>query len=183
MLNTSFNTAPFAAANQAGFNALMGLSAKAFEGVEKLAALNLAVVKASLSEVAETSLAAQSAKDPQALLALQAELLQPAAEKAAAYGRQVYEIVASTKAEVEKVAAAQAASVQNAVVGLIDAAAKNAPEGSGNGVALFKSAFAAANNAFDGLQKATRQATEVAEANFAAVTGSVTKASGKAKRA
>jgi phasin family protein len=181
-MTNSFNTAPFIAANQAGFNALMGLSAKAFEGVEKLAALNIAVVKASLSDVAEASVSAQSAKDPQALLALQADMLQPSAEKAAAYGRQVYEIVASTKAEVEKVAAAQTASVQNAVLGLIDAATKNAPEGSANGAAMFKSAFAAANNAFDGLQKATRQATEAAESNFAAVTGSVVKAAGKAKR-
>jgi phasin family protein len=182
MLN-NFNTAPFVAANQAGFNALMGLSAKAFEGVEKLTALNLAVAKASMSDVAETARAAQSAKDPQAFLALQAEKLQPAAEKAAAYGRQVYDIVASTKAEVEKVATAQAANVQSAVAGMIDAASKNAPEGSGNGVALLKTAFAAANNAFDGMQKASRQATEAAEANFAAVTGSVVKAAGKAKRA
>jgi phasin family protein len=158
MMNTT-TFAPFAAANKASLDALMGLSARAFEGIEKLAALNLKVVKSSFSEVAETSLAAQSVKDPQALLALQAEMLQPAAEKAAAYGRQVYDIVASTKAEVEKVAAAQTASMQNAVLGLIDAAAKNAPEGSGSGTALFKSAIAAANNAFDGLQKATRQAT------------------------
>lgn len=183
MLNTSFNTAPFAAANKAGIDALLSLSAKTFEGVEKLAALNLQVVKAGFSDVVETSRAAQSAKDPQSLLALQAELLQPAAEKAAAYGRQVYEIVAGTKAEVEKLAAAQTASMQNAFASLIDAAAKNAPEGSVNGSALFKSAMAAANNAFDGLQKASRQATEAAEANFAAVTGSVLKTAGKAKRA
>lgn len=182
-MNTSFNTAPFAAANKAGLDALMNLSAKAFEGAEKLAALNLKVVKDGFSDVADTTRAAQSAKDPQALLALQAELLQPAAEKAAAYGRQVYDIVAGTKAEVEKVAAAQIASVQSAIAGLVEAAAKNAPEGTPSGAALFKSAMAAANNAFDGMQKATRQATEAAEANFATVTSSVLKTAGKAKRA
>jgi phasin family protein len=181
-MNTTFNTAPFVAANKAGLDALLTLSAKTFEGVEKLAALNLKVVKASFADVAETTLAAQSAKDPQALLALQAELMQPAAEKVTAYGRQVYDIVAGTKAEVEKVAAAQAAGVQTAIASMVEAAAKNAPEGTPNGAALFKSAMAAANNAFDGMQKATRQATEAAEANFAAVTGSVMKAS-KAKRA
>jgi phasin family protein len=181
-MNTTFDTAPFAAANKAGLEALMTLSAKAFEGAEKLAALNLKVVKAGFSEVAQTTRAAQAAKDPQALLALQAELLQPAAEKAAAYSRQVFDIVADTKAEVEKVAAAQAASVQSAIAGLVESASKNAPEGTPNGAAFFKSAMAAANNAFDGMQKATRQATEAAEANFAAVSGSVLKA-GKAKRA
>ena len=34
------NTTSFAAANQANFDALLGLTAKAFEGVEKIAALN-----------------------------------------------------------------------------------------------------------------------------------------------
>ncbi len=176
------NTASFAAANKAGLDAFLTLSAKAFEGAEKIAALNLKVVKAGFSDVAQTTLAAQSAKDPQALLALQGELLQPAAEKASAYGRQVYDIVAATKAEVEKVAAAQTANVQSAIASLVEAAAKSAPEGTPNGAALFKTAMAAANNAFDGIQKATRQATEAAEANFAAVTSSVLKTGAKAKR-
>jgi phasin family protein len=160
----------------------LNFSAKAFEGVEQLTALNLQVVKTSLDEAAEFSLAALSVKDAQSLFALQAGALQPAAEKAAAYGRQVYDIVAAAKAEVEKVATEQAAGAQNSFIAAIDAVAKNAPEGSSNGVALFKSAMAAANNAFDGLQKATRQATDAAEANYTAVAGSVVKAAGKAKR-
>jgi phasin family protein len=174
------NTAPFAAANKANLDALMSLTTKAFEGVERLTALNLGVAKASLDDVIETSRAAQSAKDPQSLLALQAGLLQPAAEKAAAYGRQVYDIVSSTRADVEKLAARQAASAQELMSAAVEAAAQSAPEGSGSGVALFKQAIAAANNAYDGLQKASRQAAEVAEANVAAVTGSVMKATEKA---
>ncbi|WP_372524428.1 TIGR01841 family phasin [Piscinibacter sp.] len=176
------NTAQFAATNQANLEVLLSITAKAFEGVEQLTALNLQAAKGSLDEAAETSLAALSVKDPQSLLALQAGMLQPAAEKAAAYGRQVYDIVAATKAEVEKVAAAQVAGVQKAVMDAIDAASKNAPEGSGSGIALFKSTIAAANNAFDSLQKASLQATEAAEANYAAVTSSAVKTGGKAKR-
>jgi len=154
----------------------------AFEGVEQLTALNLQVVKASLDEATETGLAALSAKDPQALFALQATLLQPSAEKATAYGKQVYGIVARINADVEKVAGQQAAAAQSAFVSLIEEAGKNAPEGSSNGIALFKSALATATNAFDSLQKAGRQAAENGEANYAAVTGSVVKAAGKAKR-
>ncbi len=177
------NTATFAAAQQAQIDALLGLSAKAFEGIEKLATLNLKTAKASLGDVAEAGVALQSAKDPQQVLALQASLLQPAADKAAAYGREVYDIVIGAKAEVEKVATAQAAKLQATLVELADAAAKNAPEGSASGVALFKSALAAANNAFDGIQKATRQVTEMTEANFAAATGAVKSAAAKGKRA
>jgi len=176
------NTDQFAATNKANFEVLMGMTAKAFEGVEQLTALNLQVVKASLDDATETGLAALSAKDPQALFALQATLLQPNAEKANAYGKQVYGIVASIKADVEKVASQQAAAAQGTFAALIEAAGKNAPAGSGNGLELFKSAMANANNAFDGLQKAGRQAAETAEANYAALTGSVVKAAGKSKR-
>src|SRR2546427_1469533 len=180
--HTMLNTEQFATTNKANLEVVLGLSAKAFEGVEQLTALNLQVLKAGLGDAAETSLAALSVKDPQSLLALQAGLLQPAADKAAAYGRQVYDIVAITKAELEKVAAEQAAGVQSSFIAAIDAATQNAPEGSATGIALFKSAFAAANNAFDSVQKATRQAAEAAEANYTAVTGSVVKAAGKSKR-
>jgi len=176
------NTEQFAATNKANFETLMGMTTKAFEGVEQLTALNLQVVKASLDEATEAGLAALSAKDPQALFALQATLLQPSTEKATAYGKQVAGIVASIKADVEKVAGQQAAAAQNSFAALIEAAGKNAPAGSGNGIELFKSAVATANNAYDSLQKAGRQAAETAEANYAAVTGSMTKATAKAKR-
>jgi phasin family protein len=176
------NTEQFAAANKANFEVMMDLTAQAFEGVEQLAALNLQVVKSSLDEVTEAGLAALSAKDPQALLQLQAGLLQPSAEKATAYGKHVYGIVSGFAAGFEKVAGAQAAEAQRSFVALVESAGKNAPEGTGSGIALFKTAMASANNAFDSLQKAGRQAAETAEANYAAVTSTVTKAA-KAKRA
>jgi phasin family protein len=85
-----------------------GLTGKAFEGVEKLIELNISAAKNAMTEAAQTTKLVLSAKDPQELVALQTSLLQPAAEKAAAYGRYVYEIAASTGAEVSRVAEAQA---------------------------------------------------------------------------
>jgi phasin family protein len=172
------NTDQFAATNKANLEILINLTNKAFEGVEQLTALNLQVVRTSLDEAAEASVAALSAKDPQAALSLQS--FQPAADKAAAYGRQVYEIIASTKAQFDKVAADSASSAQNSLLAAFEAATKNAPEGSASGLALFKSAVAATNNAIEGMKKATQQATDVAEANYAAVTSSAKPS--KAKR-
>jgi len=66
----------------------------------------------------------------------------------------------------------------------VDSAVKNAPAGSENAVALVKSAVAAANNAFEGVQKAVKQASDVAEANFQALSAQATKATtAKTKRA
>jgi phasin family protein len=175
------------AAQKANIETLFGLTNKAFEGVEKLVELNVQVAKAALGEAAETTKAALSVKDAQELLALQAGLLQPAAEKAAAYGRHVYDIAATTNAEVTKVAEAQVAEAQKKFTSFVDTAVKNAPAGSENAVTLVKSALAAANNAYESVNKAAKQAADVAEANFTAITNSAVKASqqanAKAKRA
>ena len=174
------------ASHKANIETLFGLTNKAFEGVEKLVELNLQVAKTALTEAAASTKAALSVKDAQELMALQAGLLQPAAEKAAAYSRHLYDIAASTGAEVTKVAEATTADAQKKFMAVVDTAVKNAPAGSENVVALVKSAVAAANNAFDGVQKATKQAADVAEANFQALTSTAvkaTQAAAKSKRA
>ena len=170
------------AANKANIETLFGLTNKAFEGIEKLVELNLQVAKAALGEAAETTRAAMSVKDAQELFALQAGLLQPAAEKAAAYSRHLYD-----NAEVSKVAEETAAEAQKKFISVVDTAVKNAPAGTENAVALVRSAVQAANNAYESVHKAAKQAADVAEANFQAVTSSAVKATqattAKAKRA
>ena len=183
---STFTPDQFVAAQKAGLETLFGLTAKAFEGVEKLVELNLQVAKATLAEGADTAMAALSVKDAQELLNLQASLLQPTAEKAAAYSRHVYEILAGTNAEVTKVAEANLADGQKKVLALVDSAVKNAPAGTESAVAMMKSAVAAANNAYESVHKAAKQAAEVAEANFQAVTTTAvkaTQATAKGKRA
>lgn len=177
------NTENFAATQQANVKAAVALAAKAFEGAEQLAALNLKTARSNFDQATEAALALFGAKDAQSLLALQSGLLQPSAEQVMEYARQVGEILNATKAEFDKAASEQAVEAQNALLAAVDAAAKNAPEGTAGGVALFKSAFSAANNAFESLQKATRQATDAANANVTALTGAANKAVAvKAKR-
>jgi phasin family protein len=157
------------AAQKANLETLFGLTTKAFEGVEKLVELNVTASKAALAEAQSTAQAALSVKDAQELLTLQASLFQPLAEKTAAYSRHLYDIAQGTGAEFSKAFEAKAAEAQQAFVGLVDSASKNAPAGSETAVAVLKSAVAAANNAFESVQKAVKQASDVAEANFNAV--------------
>jgi len=165
------------AAHKANVETLFGLTNKAFEGVEKLVELNLQVAKTALTEAAETTQAALSVKDAQELLSLQAGLLQPVAEKAAAYSRHVYDIAAATNAEVAKVAEERLADSQSKFMNLVDSAVKNAPAGTENAVALVKSALSAANNAYESVHKAAKQAAEIADANIQAMTSTAVKAS------
>ena len=185
-MTTTFTADQFMAAQKASVETLFGLTTKAFEGVEKLVELNLQVAKTSLSEAADSATAAMSVKDAQEFMALQAGLLQPAAEKAAAYSRHLYDIIAGASAELTKSAEANIADSQKKVLALVDNAVKNAPAGTESAVALVKSAVAAANNAYESAHKAAKQATEVAEANFNAMSASAvnaTKTATKAKRA
>lgn len=165
------------AAQKANLETLFTLSSKAFEGVEKLVELNMQVAKTSMDEFADNARAALSVKDAQELLALQAAMLQPAAEKAAAYVRHVYDIAASTNAEVGKIAEGQFSEAQKNFSDTVESAMKNAPAGSENAIALVKSAMAAANNAYESASRAAKQAADVAEANFQAVANSAVKAS------
>ena len=157
------------ASQKAAADNLYTLTAKAFEGVEKLIDLNMSAAKAALKETAVHSKAVLGVKDAQELVALQAGLLQPMAEKSAAYSRHVYEILGTVGAEFGKVFEEKTADAQKTVASLVDNVARNAPAGSETAVAVLKSTMAAANNAFESVQKVVKQATEVAEANFNAV--------------
>ncbi len=170
------------AAQKHNVAAFFGMGAKAFEGVEKLTELHLQLAKTTLTEAAETTSALMSVKDMQEFVALQTSLLQPTGEKAAAYARHVADISLATGAELGKIVEGQMVESKVKFDGLVENLAKNAPAGTENVVALAKSSLASVNNAFESVQKAAKQAAEVAESNFNTMTATAAKAS-RAKKA
>lgn len=158
------------ASNKANVETLFGLTAKAFEGVEKMVELNLSVAKAALDESANNTQAALSVKDAQELLAMQANLFQPLAEKTSAYSRHLYDIASGTGQEFTKAFEAQSAAAQKQFAALVETSTQNAPAGSEQAVAIMKGALNAANSAYESVQKAVKQATDMAESNLAAMT-------------
>ena len=165
------------ASQKASIETLMGLTSKAFEGVEKIVELNLSASKAAMAESAEHAKAMLSVKDAQELMALQSGLLQPLAEKTAAYSRHLYDITTGSTAEMTKAFEGQAAETQKKIMNLVEEATKNAPAGSETAVSMMKNAVAAASSALESVQKAVKQATEAAETNFNAVAASAVDAS------
>jgi phasin family protein len=165
------------AAHKANVETMFGFTHKAFEGMEKLVELNLQAAKAALAETANHAQAVMGVKDAQEFMALQAGMMQPLAEKTAAYSRHLYDIASSAGSDLGKTIEGQAAEAQKKFMGLVDNAAKNAPAGTETSVAVMKSAVAAANNAFESMQKAVKQASEMAESNFNTVTSTAVNAS------
>ncbi|MDB5845074.1 MAG: phasin family protein [Polaromonas sp.] len=160
------------ASHKANIETLFGLTQKAFEGVEKLVELNVQATKAALAETANNAQAVMGVKDAQELLALQASMVQPLAEKTAAYSRHLYDIAQSAGAEISKTFEGQTAEAQKKFADLVENATQNAPAGSESAVTMMKSAMTAANTAFESVQKAVKQAGDMAETNFNTVSES-----------
>ena len=168
---------------KAALNTLVATQTTLFAGFEKLVDLNLKVVKATLDEVAQTSQQAFTVKDPQEAAAFASGLVQPGAEKALAYGKHVYDIVAGVQGELAKLAEVQIAEGQQQVAEAVEQFSKNAPTGSESAVALLKSSLATANGAYESLTKAAKQAAEVAESNLNAAANATFKAATDAAEA
>jgi phasin family protein len=165
-----FTPEQFAVPGKAGVEAALSLAQAQFAALERLAALNLTTAKAVLEDNAVHAKALLGAKDVQEYMSLSTATAQPALEKAIAYSRSLYEVASQTQGEFAKLAESQAAEFNKNLVGLLDKVSTGAPAGSDVAVAAVKSALAAANTAYDSFSKVAKQASEIAEANFAAAT-------------
>ena len=167
---TIINNEQLAAANKATVDSLLAVANTALASAERIAALNLDTARSALSDTASGVQSVMGAKDPQAALAAQSALAQPAVEKAVAYGRSVVEITTQTQQELAKMVEAQFGAFQQSMAGMIDLAAKSAPAGSEGAVAAIQNAIAAANSAFGNMNAVAKQFSDAAQANIAAMT-------------
>ena len=165
---------------KAAIEALVSIQTSVFGGFEKLVDLNLKAIKATLDEVSEKSQQVTSIKDAQEAVAVTSSLVQPGAEKAMAYSKHVYDIVSAVQSDLAKMGEVHLAEGQKHMHDAIDQLTKNAPAGSESSVAMLKSGLAQANNAFESMTKAAKQAAEAAEKNLAAATSATLKAAGEA---
>lgn len=175
------NTAEqFIATNKTNLQALEGVTTQAYAGVEKLVELNMAAAKAMLGESFSHVQAVLNVKDAQELLALQAGLLKPMAEKYAAYAEHVQAILAGSSADFTKAVEAKSAEAQKAFADVVENMSKNAPAGTESAVAAFKSALTAGQNAVETAQTSAKKAVEVAHTNFTTATAQAVDAVKKA---
>jgi phasin family protein len=165
-----------AAANKANLETLLNLTNKAFEGVEKLVELNMAVAKTAMTENVQNAKQALSVRDAQQLIAMQAGMVQPLAEKIMSYSRHLYNIANETQTTFTSVAESQLKKSSGNMNGMVEELSKNAPAGSEATIQAIKQAMAAANNAYETTQKSIKQAVDLAQNNFNAAANTAVKA-------
>ena len=156
------------ATNQANVRALEGLTIQGYAGFEKLSELNQAFSKTALAESFSHVQDLFIVKTPLQLLALQVGLVQPLAERYAAYGRQVYTIAAETGAEFTKTFDAKLSEAKITFSEAVENLTRNAPVGTETAVAAFKSAVNASQTIIESAQSSARSAATVVESSLAA---------------
>lgn len=157
-------------------NLYTALSGKALESIEKLWTLNLTAAKASLDESSATASQLLSAKDTQQFIGLFSAQAKPTLDKAIAYSGHLVNIASGVQAEISRAAEQQFADVSRQISQLVDEAAKNAPPGSENAVAIWKTAFGNAAAGYEQLNKTAKQAVQAFEANMASAANQYTPA-------
>jgi phasin family protein len=161
---------------KSGINTALFFANTTFDGIERLALLNLAAARSVFETSISNINALLGAKDVNAFVSLQKELASPSVEKGLEYSRNVIAIAAETKDKLAKEVETQVAETNAKVSGIVEKALASAPAGSEVAVAAVKTAIKSANEAYEGLNKAAKQAAEVAEASVAAATSATLKA-------
>jgi phasin family protein len=146
------------AAQKAGLESFFGLATKAFESIEKLAELNLQMVKSTLAENQELLTKSLSVRQPQEWFALTAGLAQPAAAKAASYSREAWEVVSNAQGAFSAVTAAQVQQYQRDAQGMAESFGKTMPAGTDAVMTAWKSIISAASETYETAVKSAKQA-------------------------
>jgi phasin family protein len=141
------------------------------QGTEKIIALNMAASKASGEDATAAARGFLAVKDPQAFFALTTQLAKPTVEKITAYNQHLTNIMSAAKTDLTKLAETQATKLQSTVGELVSAIAKNAPDGSQGAVAFLKSSVASANEGYEKVQSAAKQAIAATEEHVAKASG------------
>ncbi len=161
----------FAASSKAAAEGLIGLANAQFALFERVVGLNVKATRSAYEDAIELARKALSATNPQDLASLNAAAAQPALERAQAYARELYEVVAQSQAQMTHMVQAQTSDLNKGFASLLDQYSQTAPGGSGVAMAAFKSMLAAATTACGSYNEVAKQSSEIAQAAFTARQG------------
>jgi len=172
------NIEQLTAAQKANAEVMMALMRTAFEGMEKLAALNMAASREFFNTSVASAQQMMAAKDAQELAKVNTAITQPNMQKLMDYSRSVYDLVTQLQQEVTSVMDSQYNSFSKKASATIEKTSAQAPVGGDVFAAAMKSMLDATNQAFGNMQNMAKQMTEIADANLQAASTATAKAVG-----
>lgn len=177
------NIEQLTAAQKANAEVMVALVHTAFNGVEKIAELNLAAARDFLNTSVDGTQSLLNVKDVQDAAKLQSTLAQPNLEKVTAYYRSLYELITATQKEVTELMEQHYNQLSQKATSAIEKTSASAPVGGDVVAAAMKSMLSASTQAFDHFSKMARQFSDIADANVAVASNATAKAVGAASKA
>lgn len=176
------NLEQVAAAQKANAEVMTAIMRTAFEGMEKLAALNMAASREFFNASVANAQQILSAKDAQELAKINSNVAQPNVQKMMDYSRSVYDLVTELQQQITSVMDSQYNSFAKNASATIAKTSAQAPVGGDVFAAAMKSMLDATNQAFGNMQNMAKQMTEIADANIQAASSATAKAVGAAAK-
>lgn len=164
MSNPNFEQ--LAAAQQANAEVMTTLMRTAFNGLERLTALNMAASREFFNATVANAQQLMAAKDAAALAKINGELAQPNVEKLIGYSRSVYDLVSEMQKELTSVMEAQYSTFSKNAANAVEQAKSTTPVGGDVFAATMQSMLGASTKAFDQMTSMARQLSDIAEANM-----------------
>ncbi len=164
------------AAQMANAEIMTALLRTAFNGVERLTALNMAASREFLNNTVAGTQQLLSAKDANEAAKLNSELAKPNMEKLVDYSRNVYELVSEMQKEITSVMEAQYSTFTKTANSAVAKAKSSSPVGGDFFAATMQSMLDASSKAFDSMTAMAKQMSDLAETNIQ----TASKATGKA---
>ena len=162
------NMEQLAAAQKANAEVMTALLRTAFNGVERLTALNMAASREFFNNTVSNAQQMLGAKDANEAAKLSSNLAQPNVDKWVEYSRSVYDLVAAMQKEVTSVLESQYSSFTKEAESAVQKAKASAPVGGDVFASTMQSMLGASNKAFDQMTSMAKQLSDIAEANLQA---------------
>lgn len=170
------NMEQLANAQKANVEVMMALLRTAFNGVERLTALNMAATRDFFANTVSSTQQLMAAKDANAVAKLNNDLTKPGLEKMMDYSRSVYDLVSEMQKEITSVMEAQYNTFTKDAKSVVEQASKSTPVGGDVLAATMQSMLGASTKAFDQMTSMAKQLSDIAESNMKAASTASTKA-------
>jgi len=163
-------------AQKASAEVMMTLMRTSFEGMQRLAELNMAAARETFSSNVATVTKLAASKDVGDLARANQEIARP--ERMMEYWRNVYDLVSAMQKDVTAVMQANYTQLTRSAASAIEQKKSSAVDGSDVIASVMKNMLEQTNKAFDNLTAVTSQMTNLANANIQAATTATAKTVG-----
>lgn len=161
----SNNLEQLASAQKANVEVMTALLRTAFNGIERLTALNMAASREFFNHTVANTQQLMAAKDANALAKLNGELARPNLDQWMGYSRSLYELSSELQKEVTGILEAQYSNFSQKASSAVESAKANTPVGGDVFAATMQSILDASTKAFTNMTSMAKQLSDIAEAN------------------